>query len=356
VTTDDEVDLAVGLLKCTILVAPFGRWRWSPLLLVVVMLIVVVLATSIISLVVVTIIMVIITTITPVVVMPIIAVIATVVVAPVIAAVVTAIITSIPIVIARIGPAITVISSIRSTVTIVEALTTVPVVVVVAPSLIGGRRDSKGVLQLLALPHGVFSIAVELTLVVHDHIEVTFKEGGRSWWICHIGFAKTLARPSAFIIVIVSVEVVHHHILSVDQFVDVGHEVTDGVCVSFVDLLEQLDVGDSLLVISNDIFVFDTCEGVAVLEVAVGVLLESFVISPSHSGEVVSIARTIIGRLVVGHEKARQYCPGGDAFCWEIVEPQEWCVAHHKGEVSRHVVFIASRGAHRDAVHHEPYT
>jgi hypothetical protein len=143
--------------------------------------------TSIVSSVVVTIIMAIITTITYVVIAPVIAVITTVVVAPVIAAVVVVVIMSIPIVVARIGPAITVISSIRSTVMIV--------VVVVASGLLGGRRDSKGSLQLLALPHGVFSIAVELTLVVHDHIEVTFEEGGRSWWIYHIGFTGTLARP-----------------------------------------------------------------------------------------------------------------------------------------------------------------
>jgi hypothetical protein len=253
-TTNDEVDLAVSLLERTIGVAPFGRWRWSPLLPVVFVRTVVVLVTSIItsviSSVVVTIIMAIITTITSVVVTPVVAVIATVVVAPVIEAVVVAVITSIPIVIARIGPAITVISSIKSIVTIVEALATVSVVVVVASGLLGGRWDSKGVLQLLAFPHGVFSVAVELTLVVHDHIEVTFKEGGGSWWISHIGFAKTLARPGASIIVIFSVEVVHHRILSVDPFVDVGHEVTNGVCVSCVDLLEQLDVGDPLLVIS----------------------------------------------------------------------------------------------------------
>jgi hypothetical protein len=67
----------------------------------------------------------------------------------------------------------------------------------------------------------------------------------------------------------------------------------------------------------------------------------------------VSVASTIIGHLVVGREKARQRCPGGDALCWEIVEPQEWCLAHHKGEVSRHVVFIASRGACRNAIHLE---
>jgi hypothetical protein len=76
------------------------------------------------------------------------------------------------------GPTITVITSIRSTVTVVEALVTVPDVVVVALGLFRGRRDPKGMLQLLALPHGVFSVAVELALVVHDHVNVTFKESG----------------------------------------------------------------------------------------------------------------------------------------------------------------------------------
>jgi hypothetical protein len=142
--------------------------------------------------------------------------------------------------------------------------------------------------------------------------------------------------------VIFSIEVVHQCILSVDQFVDVGHEVTNGVCVSFVDLLEQLDVGGPLLVMSDDVFVFSTYEGVAVLEVVVSVLTESFITSHPYSGEVVSIARMIVVRQVIGREKSGQCCPGGDALCREIVEPQEWCLAHHKGEVPRHVVFIAS--------------
>jgi hypothetical protein len=30
--------------------------------------------------------------------------------------------------------------------------------------------------QLLALPHGMFGVAMELALVVHDHVEVTFEE------------------------------------------------------------------------------------------------------------------------------------------------------------------------------------
>jgi hypothetical protein len=168
-------------------------------------------------------------------------VIMTIVVTSVVAAVVAVIITSIPVVIAMVGPAITIITSIRLTVTVVKALVTVPVVVVAAPGFLRGRRDPKSTHQLLALPHGMLSVAVELALVALPH----------------------------------------------------------------------------------------------------GML---------------SVARTIVGRLVVGHEKARQRCPGGDALCWEIVEPQKWCLAHHKGEVSLHVVFIASRGTCRNAIHLEPYT
>jgi hypothetical protein len=145
-------------------------------------------------------------------------------------------------------------------------------------------------------------VTVELALVVHDHIEVTFKEGGRSGQICYIGFIGSLARPGASVVVIFSVEVMHYRVLRVNQFVDVGHDVTNGFGISFMDLLEQLDIGDSLFVVGNDVVVFDTCEGVAVLEVAVSVLTESFVSSHPYSSEVVSIARTIVGRLVVGHE------------------------------------------------------
>jgi hypothetical protein len=167
---------------------------------------------SVVALVIVTII----TMITLVVVTPIIAVIATVVVASVIAVVVAAIITLIPVIVARIGPAVTVISSIRSTIMVVEALATVPVVVVVAPGLLGGRRDSKGALQLFALSHGVLSVAAKLALVVHDHVEVAFEEGGRSSRIRHIGLARSLARPGASVVVVFSVEVVHDCVLSVN--------------------------------------------------------------------------------------------------------------------------------------------
>jgi hypothetical protein len=99
-----------------------------------------------------------------------------------------------------------------------------------------------------------------------------------------------------------SIEVMHYRVLSVDQFVDVGHEVANSFGIGFVDLFEQLDIRDPLLVVCNDVVVFDTCKGVAILKVAVGVLTESFVSSHPNSGEVVSVARTIVGRLVIGCE------------------------------------------------------
>jgi hypothetical protein len=92
-----------------------------------------------------------------------------------------------------VGPTITIITLIRSTITVVEALVTVPIVVVAALGLLRGGRDPKGMLQLLTLPHGMLSVAVELALVVHDHVKVTFEGGGRSWWIGHVGFARSLA-------------------------------------------------------------------------------------------------------------------------------------------------------------------
>jgi hypothetical protein len=139
----------------------------------------------------------------------------TAVVASVVTVVVAAIITSIPVVTATIGPAITVITSIRSTVMVVEALS-VLVVVVGALGLLGVEGYSKGTFQLLAHPHGMFGVTVELALVVNDHVEETFEEGGRPWWVCHVSFARSLERPVSSIIMIFAVEVVRHCILSVD--------------------------------------------------------------------------------------------------------------------------------------------
>jgi hypothetical protein len=108
----------------------------------------------------------------------------------------------------------------------------------------------------------MLGVAMELALVAHDHIEVTFKESGRSWRIWYIGFTGSLARSGASVDVIFSVEVMHYRVLSVNQFVDIGHEVTNGIGISFVDLLEQLDISDSHFVVCNDVVVVgDSPEG-----------------------------------------------------------------------------------------------
>jgi hypothetical protein len=146
----------------------------------------------------------------------VVAIVVTIVVASVIAVIVATIIASILVVIAMIGPAVTVITSIRSTVTVVEMLVTILVVVVVAFGLLGFGGYSRGTLQLLTLPHGMFGVAVDLALVVHDHVEVTFEECGRSWWICHVSFTRSLSRHVSSIIVIFFVEVMHHRVLSVN--------------------------------------------------------------------------------------------------------------------------------------------
>jgi hypothetical protein len=215
-TADDEVNLSVGRLECIVGVAPFRWWWWRPFFTVVVVAVVVILATSVITSVTPVIVALVVTTIILAILTSIIAVIAMIVATSVVAAIIAMIITSIPVIIAMIGPAITVITSIRSAVTIVVALVTVPVIVVAAFVLFRGRRDPQGTLQLLALPHGMLSIAMELALVVHDHVEIAFEEGGRSWWICHVGFARSLARPVPSVIVVFSVEVVHHRVMSVD--------------------------------------------------------------------------------------------------------------------------------------------
>jgi hypothetical protein len=124
----------------------------------------------------------------------------------------------------------------------------------------------------------MLGVTMELTLVIHDHVEVTLKEGGRSWWICYVGFAGSLVRPVSAVVVIFSVEVVHHYIFSVDYLIDISHEVGDGVGISFVDLLKELDVCDSFLVVGDDVLVLDTRKGVAVLKVVVGVLSKSCLI------------------------------------------------------------------------------
>jgi hypothetical protein len=36
---------------------------------------------------------------------------------------------------------------------------------------------------------------------------------------------------------------------------------------------------------------------------------------------VMSVTRSVVGRLVIRRKELGQCCLGGDALCWEIVEP-----------------------------------
>jgi hypothetical protein len=216
-TADDEVYLSIGYLKRTIGVAPFRWWWWRALLAVVVIAVVVVLVTSIITPIIAAVIALVITAIILLIVTPVVAVIfVMIILMVVVAAVVAVIITSIPVVVPTIGSAVAVTTSIRSTITIVVTEVAILVFVVVALGLLGFRGYPEGTLELFAVCHGMSGVTVELTLIVHDPVEVTLEEGGRSWWICHMGFTRSLARPVSAIVVILSIEVVHYRVLSVD--------------------------------------------------------------------------------------------------------------------------------------------
>jgi hypothetical protein len=102
---------------------------------------------------------------------------------------------------------------------------------------------------------------------------------------------------------VIPFEVVHHRILSIDELVDIGREVGDGVGISFMNLLKELEVGYPLLVVGYDVFVLDSCKSVVILEVAVSVLTESLIVPRPHSGEVVSVDGAIVGRLIAGREE-----------------------------------------------------
>jgi hypothetical protein len=51
-----------------------------------------------------------------------------------------------------------------------------------------------------------------------------------------------------------------------------------------------------------------------VLEIAAGVFPKGFA-SHLYSGEVGSVTRSVLGRLVVGREEPGQFCLGGDTLC-----------------------------------------
>jgi hypothetical protein len=136
--------------------------------------VVVVLATSSITPIITAVAALIVTAITLPVVTQVVAVTAMISVTSVIVVVVVVIITLFHVVVVTLGPAVAIIMSIGSTVTVVEMIVTILVVVVAALGFLRFGRYSKGTLQLLTLPYGMFGVAVELALVVLDHVEVAF--------------------------------------------------------------------------------------------------------------------------------------------------------------------------------------
>jgi hypothetical protein len=102
----------------------------------------------------------------------------------------------------------------------------------------------------------------------------------------------------------VTFEIVHYYILCVDELIDVGHEVGDGFNAGFMDLLEELELGESLLVVVYDILILDSSKSVAVPEETVGVLSKSFTFPHLYLSEVVSVARVVVGCLVVRREES----------------------------------------------------
>jgi hypothetical protein len=62
----------------------------------------------------------------------------------------------------------------------------------------------------------MLGVAMKLALVVRDHVEVAFEKGGRSWWIYHVGFARSFVRPGSAVVVLFSVEVMHYCVMGVD--------------------------------------------------------------------------------------------------------------------------------------------
>ena len=92
-------------------------------------------------------------------------------------------------------------------------------------------------------------------------------------------------------------------ILGIDELVEIGHEVGNGRGTGLMDLLEELQVSDAFLVVLDDIFIFDTGKLVVVFEESVGVVSETLVSAHGHLCKVVSVARAVVGCLVVRNEQ-----------------------------------------------------
>jgi hypothetical protein len=201
--------------------------------------------------------------------------------------VITAIIAAVSVVVATVRSSVTIVVPIRLAIAVIVVTVVVVAVVVAAVatvaalSFLGLWRDAKGVLQLFTLRHGVLRVTVELTCVVQHAIEVTFKQGRSSQRVGHVDYTRSLARPNGGVgrqgnrrvIYFVAFGVMDNCILSIDELVDIGQEVSYGSRAGLMDLLEELEVGDTLIVVGDDVFVLHTCKLVVVFEEVVSVVL-----------------------------------------------------------------------------------
>jgi hypothetical protein len=100
----------------------------------------------------------------------------------------------------------------------------------------------------------------------------------------------------------VGIELVHHHLVGVDEFVDDLNEGGDGGSTRLVDLLKDLAILDAFLVALDDLVISDANACVAILEEFFGVVTEPLLGLHDDPPEVEGISREIVGHLEVGGE------------------------------------------------------
>jgi hypothetical protein len=89
-----------------------------------------------------------------------------------------------------------------------------------------------------------------------------------------------------------------------------------------MDLLKDLAILNTFLVVVHDLVVADTNAGVAVLEEPVGVVAKALAGLHGHPPEVEVISRAIVGRLEFQSGGLGKVGPQLDAACREVVEPE----------------------------------
>ena len=276
-----RINNAGGSLKGAIGVARCRRWWWSalpagwPLITATIAVV-----STVVPMVIVTVIAMVITTI-------IVMAVATI-------SVLVEVVTPIRSAVAIVGTAIVIVAMLRATVTFIESLWL--------------PWCTEPTFELFTVTHLMFGVGVELAKVVEHCVEVRRIEGRVLRCTRHEGLSRSLARPVRCLrrqstVCLVALEVMEDSILGITELVDVDHEVGDGGNTCLVDLLEELEVGDTLLVVGDDVVVLDASKLVPVLEEPVGVVAERFAGLHDDASKVVGVTGPVVGRLVVGSEQ-----------------------------------------------------